>query len=257
MITPLVVGNWKMHGSRAECSNLARAIVRDLHEKPASVEVAIAPPYTALESVKEVLKKSEVRLAAQNCHWQDSGAFTGEISPLMLKEIGCDWVILGHSERRRILNESDRMIAQKIAAALRNGLRVVFCLGETLRERRVGRTASVISRQLRVALKDVGKAAIQNIEIAYEPVWAIGTGRAATGEGANRVIGHIRRVVADVLGASVGQITRILYGGSVTGANISEFIEQEQIDGALVGGASLRADEFVAIVQATAKAKLT
>ena len=252
MITPLVVGNWKMHGSRAECSNLARAIVRDLHEKPASVEVAIAPPYTALESVKEVLKKSEVRLAAQNCHWQDSGAFTGEVSPLMLTEIGCDCVILGHSERRRIINESDRMIAQKIAAALRNGLRVVFCLGETLRERRVGRTASVISRQLRVALKDVGKAAIQDIEIAYEPVWAIGTGEAASGDDAQAAAAQIRAILHEHDPQAADSVP-ILYGGSVTAANAGEFFSRPDVDGALVGGASLDADGFAAIVRTAAE----
>lgn len=253
MITPLVVGNWKMHGSRAECSNLARAIVRDLHEKPASVEVAIAPPYTALESVKEVLKKSEVRLAAQNCHWQDSGAFTGEVSPLMLTEIGCDCVILGHSERRRILNESDRMIAQKIAAALRNGLRVVFCLGETLRERRVGRTASVISRQLRVALKDVGKAAIQDIEIAYEPVWAIGTGQNATSDQISRVHRQIRNFLVKSFGAEKAKRIRILYGGSVKADNAAVLMSTPEVNGLLVGGASLNPDAFLAIVRSVTK----
>ncbi len=249
MTIPLVVGNWKMHGSRSECSNLARSIVRDLHETPASVEVAIAPPYTALGPVKEVLKKSKIRLAAQNCHWQDSGAFTGEVSPSMLKEIGCDCVILGHSERRHILDESDRMIAQKITAALRNGLRVILCLGETLRERRGGRTGAVISRQLRIALKDTGKAAIQNVEIAYEPVWAIGTGQNATSEQISRVHSQIRNFLVKSFGAETGNRIRILYGGSVKADNAAELMRTPQVNGLLVGGASLNPDAFLSIVR--------
>ncbi len=253
MTNSLVVGNWKMHGSRPECSHLARSIADALHEiAPGSVEVAIAPPYTALASVKEVLKESNVRLGAQNCHWQDSGAFTGEVSPSMLREIGCDYVILGHSERRHILGESDRMIAQKITAALRNGLRVIFCLGETLRERRAGRTAAVVSRQLRIALKDLGKAAIQNVEIAYEPVWAIGTGQNATSEQISRVHNQIRNLLVKSFGAGKGNRVRILYGGSVKPDNAAVLMSTPQVNGFLVGGASLNSDAFLQIVRSVA-----
>jgi len=254
MTNSLVVGNWKMHGSRPECSDLARSIVQSLHETtPASVEVAIAPPYTALAAVKEILKESDVRLGAQNCHWQDRGAFTGEVSPSMLKEIGCDYVILGHSERRHILGESDRMIAQKISAALRNGLRAILCLGETLRERRAGRTAAVVSRQLRIALKDLGKAAIHDIEIAYEPVWAIGTGQNATSEQISRVHNQIRNFLVKSFGAGKGNNVRILYGGSVKADNAAVLMSTPQVNGLLVGGASLNPDAFLQIVRSVTK----
>ncbi len=254
MINSLIVGNWKMHGSRPECANLARSIVHALDEgTPASVEVAIAPPYTALASVKEIVKDSNVRLGAQNCHWQESGAFTGEVSPSMLKEIGCDYVILGHSERRHILGESDRMVAQKIAAALRNGLRVILCLGETLRERRAGRTSAVVSRQLRIALKDLGKAAIQDIEIAYEPVWAIGTGQNATSEQVSRVHSQIRNFLVKSFGAAKGNRVRILYGGSVKADNAAVLMSTPQVNGLLVGGASLNPDAFLQIVHSGTK----
>lgn len=254
MTNSLVVGNWKMHGSRRECSDLARSIVQSLHETTsASVEVAIAPPYTALAAVKEILKESNVRLGAQNCHWQDSGAFTGEVSPSMLREIGCDYVILGHSERRHILGENDRMIAQKISAALRNGLRAILCLGETLRERRTGRTAAVVSRQLRIALKDLGKAAIQNIEIAYEPVWAIGTGQNATSEQISRVHSQIRNFLVKSFGAGKGNSVRILYGGSVKADNAAALMSTPQVNGLLVGGASLNPDAFLQIVRSVTK----
>jgi triosephosphate isomerase len=246
---PLVVGNWKMHGTRSESVDRARQIVRSLRKIPAPVEVAIAPPYTVLACVKEVLKDSQVRLAAQNCHWEDSGAYTGEISPLMLNEMGCDFVILGHSERRHILKESDQMIAQKIAAALRNGLRPIVCIGETLQERRGGRTGSVIGRQLRVALKATAKAAIQSIEIAYEPVWAIGTGRNATSEQIGQVHNQIRKFLLKSFGVEKGNRIRILYGGSVKPENAAALMSTPEVNGLLVGGASLNPDTFLPIVR--------
>ncbi|MGH7926244.1 MAG: triose-phosphate isomerase, partial [Candidatus Binatia bacterium] len=175
MRAPLVVGNWKANGVQAESRELARAIARAILRKPPAVEVALAPPYTSLAQVKQAIHLSGVKLAAQNCHWEDRGAFTGEITPLMLADLGCDFVIVGHSERRHILHESDVVIANKLQAVLRNRLRPLLCIGETLAERRAGRATTVITRQLRIALKGLDKSALQNIEIAYEPVWAIGT----------------------------------------------------------------------------------
>jgi triosephosphate isomerase (TIM) len=246
---PLVVGNWKMYGTRPECVDRARGIVSGLEKTPASAEVAIAPPYSGLPRVKDIVKETKVRLAAQNCHWEDSGAYTGEISPLMLKEIGCDYVILGHSERRHILNETDQMIAQKIAAALRHAMRPIVCVGETLRERRAGRTRSVIGRQLRIALKAMAKAAIENIEIAYEPVWSIGTGQNATPEQIGQVHDQIRKFLLKSFGAEEGNRVRILYGGSVKPENAASLVSTPEVNGFLVGGASLNPDSFLSIVR--------
>ena len=248
MSIPLLVGNWKMHGNRSECVERARKIVRGLRKVAGLAEVALAPPYTGLACVKEVLKGSNVRLAAQNCHWEESGAYTGEISPLMLTEIGCDYVILGHSERRHILNENDQMIARKIVAALRVGLRPIVCVGETLAERRAGHTRSVIARQLRFALKATAKAAIQHVEIAYEPVWAIGTGQNATPKQIGQVHTQIRKFLLKSFGAAKGHRIRILYGGSVRPENAEALMSTPEVNGLLVGGASLSPDTFLPIV---------
>jgi triosephosphate isomerase len=249
MSAPLVVGNWKMNGNRSECADLASTIVNELAAGSAAVEVAVAPPYTALAGVKQALDRSGVRLAAQNCHWEDSGAYTGEISPVMIKEIGCEFVILGHSERRHILNESDAIIAKKITAALKHGLRPIVCVGETLDERRDGRTATVIGRQLRIALKAVPKPAIEQIEIAYEPVWAIGTGQNATPEQVSQVHNQIRKVLVKTFGDGSGGGVRILYGGSVKPDNAGLLSETPEVNGFLVGGASLKAETFLPIVR--------
>jgi triosephosphate isomerase len=249
VIVPLLVGNWKMNGTRAECVDRAREIVGGLANARTAGDIAVAPPYTALAAVKEVLENSEVQLAAQNCHWEDSGAYTGEVSPLMLKESGCDSVILGHSERRQILHETDRMVAQKIAALSRHALRPIVCVGETLQERRARRTWSVIERQLRVALKAAAKAAIETVEIAYEPVWAIGTGQNATPEQISEVHDQIRKFVVKVFGAEKGERVRILYGGSVKPENAAALMSTPEVNGLLVGGASLNPDAFLSIAQ--------
>ena len=249
MIVPLLVGNWKMNGTRAECVDRAREIAGGLAKARPAGEIAVAPPYTALAAVKEVLKTADVQLAAQNCHWEDSGAYTGEVSPLMLKESGCDCVILGHSERRHILHETDQMVAQKIAAAWRHALRPIVCVGETLQERRAGRTWTVIGRQLRVALKAAAKAAIETVEIAYEPVWAIGTGQNATPEQIGEVHDQIRKFVVKVFGAEKGGRVRILYGGSVKPENAAALMSTPEVNGLLVGGASLNPDTFLSIAQ--------
>jgi triosephosphate isomerase len=249
MRAPLVVGNWKMNGSQSECFELARRIAEDLRKTPAAVEVVLAPPYTGLFRAKQALEQSEVRLAAQNCHWEESGAFTGEISPSMIKEMGCEFVILGHSERRHIMNESDATIAQKVAAALKGALRPIICVGETLDQRQAGHTEAVVEHQLQIALKPVSKPAIEQIEIAYEPVWAIGTGQNATPEQVSRVHDQIRQLLVKTFGEENGRDVRILYGGSVKPDNAGSLLKTPEVNGLLVGGASLKAETFLPVVR--------
>jgi triosephosphate isomerase len=248
MTVPLIVGNWKMNGTQSECRELALGIARGLEDEDAQVEVALAPPATALETVKEAIANMPIHLGAQDCHWEDQGAFTGEISPAMLKHLACEFVILGHSERRHILNESDGVVAKKLQGALRNDLRPILCVGETLAERRSGRTTAIITRQLRVALKGLGKNAIEKIEIAYEPVWAIGTGQNATIEQIARVHGRIRQFLGTLLDKHKASTIRILYGGSVKPENAAPILRTPEVSGLLVGGASLKAETFLPIV---------
>jgi triosephosphate isomerase len=248
MTTPLIVGNWKMNGSLSQCFDLARKITEGLRERPSDADVVLAPPYTALTQVKQATESSNIKLGGQDCHWQDSGAFTGEISPPMLKDSGCEFVILGHSERRHILNETDIVIAKKVNGALRSGLRPILCVGETLKQRRSGRTTTVIARQLRIALKDLVKTAIEKIEIAYEPVWAIGTGQTATPDQISQVHQRIRQFLKRSLGDREGSQVRILYGGSVNADNALSLMKTLDVSGLLVGGASLKAETFLPIV---------
>jgi triosephosphate isomerase len=250
MITPLVVGNWKMNGSQSECVKLARQIVRQLKRKPTLAEVALAPPFTALSLVARALSNSKVKLAAQNSHWAANGAFTGEISVPMLSEIGCDYVILGHSERRHIFHESNEMIGRKIEPVVAHDMRVILCVGETLSERRRKKTNDVVTFQLDAALKGLTKGGIDKIEIAYEPVWAIGTGLNATAEQISQVHRCIRSYLKSVFGNSKGKAVRILYGGSVKPENASTIASTDEVNGLLVGGASLKAEMFLPIVQA-------
>jgi triosephosphate isomerase len=253
MTPPLVVGNWKMNGSQADCLDLARKISHDIKSKPARVQVVVAPPFTALGAVGKALHDSKVQLAAQNCHWQLSGAFTGEISPAMLKELDCEFVILGHSERRHIFHESDDMIARKIMSVIEQGMRPILCVGETLEERQSQQTFAIIERQLQSALKGLGNDAIENIEIAYEPVWAIGTGHNATPEQIREVHAYIRRFVNTPFGGSNSNGMRILYGGSVKPDNAAMIAAIDEVNGLLVGGASLQAESFLPIVRAFSK----
>jgi triosephosphate isomerase len=248
MKPPLVVGNWKMHGTQNEAVALARDVLRGLRSIR-GVEVALAPPFTALVAVRKTLRGSSLRLAAQNVHWEEKGAFTGEISTPMLQELGCHFVIVGHSERRRIFKEDDQMIAKKVTACLNSGLNPILCVGETFAERRKGTTTRVITRQLRVALKGVLKGAIEKIEIAYEPVWAIGTGRNATPEQISRAHATIRKMLKKVFGTKLAERTRILYGGSVRPDNAGELASVQEVSGLLVGGASLRAKDFLSIIR--------
>jgi triosephosphate isomerase (TIM) len=253
MSRPLVIGNWKMHGTQAECVSLARKIGRARTKSRSHAELVLAPPYTSIVSVKRAIGKSSIAIAGQDSHWQDSGAFTGEVSPSMLRDAGCDFVILGHSERRHIFHESDETIAQKLAAALQVGLKPILCVGETLSERSKGLTSRVISRQLRIALKGVLKDDIRKIEIAYEPVWAIGTGHNATPEQIRRVHGRIRGLLIAKFGKAFGTKVRILYGGSVKPENAGSLAVTPEVNGLLVGGASLKAETFLPIVDSFAR----
>jgi len=251
MRRPLIAGNWKMNTTVGEAVTLAEAIVGDLASGVAA-DVVLCPPFISLYSVGEVLRGSSLKLGAQNMYFREKGAFTGEISPLMLNTM-CQYVILGHSERRQIFGENDQVVNEKVKAALNAGITPIFCVGETLEENEAGKTGEVLKRQVSEGLK--GIHAGREIVIAYEPVWAIGTGRAAAGTQAGQTIGLIREVAAGVLVQGVAEATRILYGGSVTAANIVEFVAEDQIDGALVGGASLKAADFSGIVRQTASLK--
>jgi len=245
---PLIAANWKMHKTRAE----AGEFLDDFLPKAgglAGVDIAICPPFTALATVSEGCEGSEVLVAAQNVHAEDSGAFTGEVSPPMLVEIGAWGAIVGHSERRHVFGETDDDLARKVPATLGAGLVPILCVGETEAERDAGRTEEVVRRQLEADLASVPPDALGGIVIAYEPVWAIGTGRTATVEQAGEAIAFTRSVVGEI-DAGAAQAVRILYGGSVKPANASELLMVEGIDGALVGGASLDPGEFLAICEA-------
>jgi len=241
----IVAGNWKMHNTISESVALAYAI-KEGATGLKNGEVVVAPPFTALRSVGEAINGSAVTLAAQNMYYEDKGAFTGEVSPLMLKDVGCTYVIIGHSERRKYFNESDENVNLKVKKALATGLKPMVCVGETDGERNKGFTQSVVNRQVRGALAGVDK--IDPLVIAYEPVWAIGTGKVATSAQAEDVHDFIRRLLVEMYGCVAADV-RILYGGSVTKDNIGELIAIEDIDGALVGGASLKPDGFLGIIQ--------
>jgi triosephosphate isomerase len=241
----IVAGNWKMHNKIAESIALAKAIKEDTTTIK-NGEVVLAPTFTALFSVGETIKGSNVQLAAQNMFYEDRGAYTGEIAPGMLKDIGCTYVIIGHSERRKYFHEQDQEVNLKVKKALMAGLKPIMCVGETDEEKVKGITRSVIGRQVNQGLSGVEK--IDNVVIAYEPVWAIGTGKVATPVEAEEVHQFIRGILKDLYGSTADDI-RILYGGSVTKDNIGDLIAMEDIDGALVGGASLKADGFLGIIQ--------
>jgi triosephosphate isomerase (TIM) len=250
MTRPLVVGNWKMHGGPTTCVELARKIADELQRQAASVEVALAPPFPALPAVKNSIKKGTVELAAQNCHWEDSGAFTGEVSPAMLAEIGCSFVIVGHSERRQLFCETDDLIAKKLPGVIRDGMRPILCVGETLEERERKQTSIVITRQLDSALKGMREGGIDKLEIAYEPVWAIGTGLNASDEQIRETHTQIKEFISNRFGEAQGGRTRILYGGSVKPDNAQNIAKIDVVSGVLVGGASLVAESFISIVRA-------
>ena len=253
MRTPIIAGNWKMNTTVAEAAALVKAMKEKLNQI-AGVEKVLCPPFVSLTTVKDLIKGTSIKLGAQNMYFEHSGAYTGEVSPPMLTGL-CEFVILGHSERRGCFAESDQMVNKKAKAALGAGLIPIICVGESLEQNNAGETVSVITRQVKAAFE--GIASPKGTIVAYEPIWAIGTGKSATGEQANSIIKVIRDTVANVCGDRVAQTMRIQYGGSVNSANIAEFIKQPEIDGALVGGASLKAADFLGIVEQTAKIKKT
>ena len=246
--TPLIAGNWKMYKTTPEAVESASQLVK-LVADSADVDIMIAPVYTALDAVSTAIKDSRVKLGAQNLHWEKEGAYTGEISADMLLAAGCDYVIIGHSERRQYFGETDETVNKKIQAAITAGLIPVFCVGETEDEREAGQTFSVLDKQVKKGVEGKFVEDLGNLVIAYEPVWAIGTGKTATKEQAQEAHQYIRSLLEKSFGNAFSQTIRILYGGSVKPDNVTQLMEMPDIDGALVGGASLNADSFSQIVK--------
>ena len=251
MRTPIIAGNWKMHKTIAEAVQLAQAVcagVADIR----GVDVVLCPPFTALSAVKNVIEGTEVGLGAQNMHWETRGAFTGEVSPLMLAGL-CDYVIIGHSERRQLFGETDESVNKKIKGALAHRLTPIVCVGENLQQNEAGETAAFVGGQVKAAFEGISPEQAATMIVAYEPIWAIGTGKNADPATANSIIGlSIRGALAQLYGEDVAQQIRVQYGGSVKPDNIANFMAQPDIDGALVGGASLAVESFLPLVKAAA-----
>ncbi len=245
MRTPIIAGNWKMNTTLSEALQLVRGMLPAI-EKIEGVEKVLCPPFVSLAPIKGLLGSTTVKLGAQNVYYVEKGAYTGEISVPMLVDL-CQYVILGHSERRTYFSESDDIVNKKVLSCLKAGLKPILCVGETLEQREAGKTEQVITSQVKNGL--AGVVATGTLVIAYEPLWAIGTGKAATGEEANRITGLIREIVGGIFGREIASALRVQYGGSVTSSNIAEFIRQREIDGALVGGASLKAGEFISMLE--------
>ena len=246
MRTPIIAGNWKMNNTMAA----AEALVNDLKPlvKAAKAEVVLCVPYTAIQTVAKCVRGSNIKVGAENVAWADKGAFTGEISAEMLKEAGAEYVIIGHSERRQMFGETDETVCARTTQAIKNGLKPIVCVGETLSERENNQTESVVKRQTEGAFKGLSAADLADTVIAYEPVWAIGTGKTATAEQANETIHYIRSVVENLYGKAAASAMRIQYGGSMNPKNASELMAQPDIDGGLIGGASLKAEDFSKVV---------
>ncbi len=249
MRKPIVAGNWKMNKSVTEAEDLAGGIKIDLAQCT-EVDVVLCPPFTALKAVSDIITGTQIRLGAQNMHWEKNGAFTGEISAELLRDIYCHFVILGHSERRTYFGETNEIVNRKAKAALANNLLPIVCVGETLEERDAGRMEKVVSEQVRQSLAELDEASMRKTIIAYEPVWAIGTGRTATPEQAQEVHSLIRGLLSESYNETTARAVRIQYGGSMKPSNAAELMEQPDIDGGLIGGASLDAHAFVEIVRA-------
>ena len=245
MRKPIIAGNWKMHKTIAEALEFVNEVKDRVNND--KVEAVICAPFTLLKDLKQATKGTNIKIGAQNMHFEEKGAFTGEISPLMLKELDMDYVVIGHSERREYFNETDETCNKKVLKALEVGIDPILCVGETLEEREAGNTKDVCKVQVEKALENVSKEDLAKVVIAYEPVWAIGTGKTATSEDANDVIAYIREVVANLYGELANEV-RIQYGGSVKPSNVAEIMNQSDIDGALVGGASLEANDYVELV---------
>lgn len=247
----VIAGNWKMDNDLHGTVSLISDLKKELNGKNVEAEVIICPPFTSLETASTLLKDSTIKLGAQNMYFEESGAFTGEVSVSMLKSVGCEYVILGHSERRTIFSESDQVINKKIKTAIKHGLKPIFCIGETLEEREKGITFKVVETQVQNGLKDLSESDLSNLIIAYEPVWAIGTGRNATPQQAQEVHQFIRGLISKLYSSNFARQLVIQYGGSVKADNAKELLSQLDIDGALVGGACLKADSFIKIINAT------
>lgn len=244
---PLIAGNWKMFKTVPEGINLVNIIKAGVH-KITDCDAVVCPPFTALRAISDVIRGTKIELGAQDMHFEAEGAFTGEISPLMLKDVGCRYVIIGHSERRQYFKETDELIHKKVVAALKYNLIPILCLGETLEERESRRAFEVVKQQFDQSLKDLKSEEMERVVIAYEPVWAIGTGRTATPEQAEQMHSYIRRLLNERYGDAVGGRVKILYGGSVKPDNIAQLMTKPNVDGALVGGASIKAEAFIQIV---------
>lgn len=246
MRKPIIAGNWKMNNNIHESIKLVEQIKSfDLNKK---VDAVLCVPFTDLKDVKLAINGTDIKLAAQNMHWEESGAYTGEISPIMLKELGVDYVVIGHSERRQYFNETDETVNKKVVSALAHDLLPIVCVGETLEERESNKEKEIVKNQVIKALKDVEGSQIEKIVIAYEPIWAIGTGKTASSDQANDIIGFIRETVGEIYGENEKQVVRIQYGGSVKPDNVTELMGKSDIDGALVGGASLKAEDFAKLI---------
>ncbi|MBO8136937.1 MAG: triose-phosphate isomerase [Desulfotomaculum sp.] len=246
----IIAGNWKMHKTVQEAVEFTKELASKV--TGASVEVVLCPPFTALHAVAEAAEGTNIAVGAQDVYWEDKGAFTGEVSAPMLKEVGCRYVIIGHSERRQYFNETDETVNKKVNAVLQHGMIPIICVGETLEQREAGKTEQVVRTQTEAALKGLDPGLVGGLVIAYEPVWAIGTGRTASAEDAQNVIRYIRCVVREIAGDSADTV-RIQYGGSVKPENAAELLSQPDIDGALVGGASLQPDSFAGIIKESGK----
>lgn len=252
MRTPIMAGNWKMHKTISEAVALAQGI-EEATINISGAEIVLCPPFTAISAVADAVAGSEIKVGAQNMYWEEQGAFTGEISPLMLESL-CHYVILGHSERRQYFGETDSGVNQKVKAALAHNLHPIICCGENLAQNEAGETANIVGGQVRAALADLTAGQVTQVVIAYEPIWAIGTGRAAEPAAVNDIIGlNVRGVIADMFGQETAQAVRVQYGGSVKPDNIDSFMVQPNIDGALVGGASLTVDSFVLLVESAVR----
>jgi len=248
----LIAGNWKMNKNAAESAALVEEIVAAVGNETA-VSAVVCPPFTSLDTVSKAASDSNVGVGAQNMYFEASGAFTGEISAEMLRHLRVDWVILGHSERRAIFGETDELINKKVIASLANSLKPILCVGETIEEREAGDTLKVVETQLTEGLKDIDEAKAEEVVIAYEPVWAIGTGKTATPEMAQEVHAYIRKLLNALFGEVKGEKIRILYGGSMKPENADELLAQKDIDGGLIGGASLKAAPFLSLIESAKK----
>lgn len=245
-----IAGNWKMNTSKASGVELAKALVKEVGNG-AGVDLAVCPPFVYLSDIAAAVSGSKIAVGAQDMFYENEGAFTGEVSGMMLKDVGCKYVILGHSERRHVIGESNELINRKVIKALVDGLLPILCVGELLEERKAGKTNDIVRRQVEVGLEGVSKADAAKVTIAYEPVWAIGTGVTATPDQAQEVHAMIRALLAGMYDAGLADAVRIQYGGSVKASNAKELLGQADIDGALVGGASLKAADFVGIIKAS------